>query len=152
MSKELEALEILKNMALSDLDSIPITAIPICEKFNEETMKNYKNLKRALLKFKQIKEAEPSEALKYVGVLKEEDCITTLVQGKTLETIRQYILKAQEQGKVLKAIKNITKLGDDFNSMLGFDTYEEDCKHSCDYDYELTKKEYKLLKEVIEDE
>ena len=36
MSKELETLEMLKNMALSDLDSIPITAITICEKFNEE--------------------------------------------------------------------------------------------------------------------
>ena len=152
MSKELEALEILKNMALSDLDSIPITAIPICEKFNEETMENYENLKQALLELKQIKEAEPSEALKCVSVLKEDDCITTLVQGKALETIRQYILKAQEQEKVIKAIKNIIKLGDDLNSILGFDTYEEYCKHSCDYDYELTKKEYKLLKEVIEDE
>ena len=44
MSYGLEALEVLKNRALSDLDSIPKTAIPICEKNNEEIMKNYETI------------------------------------------------------------------------------------------------------------
>ncbi len=56
-------------------------------------------VEQALTELKTIKEAKPSEALKCVDVLKEDECITTLYQGKALETIRQYILKAQEQEK-----------------------------------------------------
>ena len=57
------------------------------------------NGKQALTELKQIKETKASEALKCVDVLKEDGCITTLYQGKALETIRQYILKAQKQEK-----------------------------------------------------
>mgnify|MGYP003303135643 CR=1 FL=1 len=46
MNKETDALETLKKFALSDLDSIPKTAVHICEKYNEETMKNYETLKQ----------------------------------------------------------------------------------------------------------
>ena len=45
-----EALDRLKNIALSDLDSIPATAIPICEKYNNEVIEDYETIQQALLK------------------------------------------------------------------------------------------------------
>ena len=153
MSYGLEALEVLKNRALSDLESIPKNAIPICEKSNEEVMKTYETIKQALTELKAIKEAKPSEALRCVGVLKEEDCITTLVQGKALETIRQYILKAQEQEKVLKIIKekevNVNTL---VNSIIGAIEPLEFYNEKVSENLKLTQQEYELLKEVLENE
>lgn len=58
MSKGLEALEVLKNRALSDLDSIPKPAIPICEKSNEEVMKTYETIEKELKVLDIIKKKE----------------------------------------------------------------------------------------------
>ena len=144
MSKELEAFDLVKRTCELFIKSTShlIGSDIITNQINEAL----DTIKQALTELNQIKGTEPSDALNCVGVLKEEGCITTLVQGKILETIRQYILKAQEQEKVLKVIKNIIKFGDDLNSILGFDTYEEYCEHSRDYNYELTKEEFDSLK------
>ncbi len=144
MNKYQEALEILKNIQITTFGNSDL----IESAYKEEV----ETIEQALQRLESIDNAKPSEALECVGVLKEEGCITTLVQGKILETIRQYILKAQEQEKVLRVIKNIIKFGDDLNSILDFDTYEEYCKHSCDYDYELTQEEFNFLKEVTKNE
>lgn len=51
--------------------------------------------------YQSVDNAKPSEALKCIDVLKEDGCITTLYQGKALEIIKQALIKAQEQEKVL---------------------------------------------------
>ena len=105
-------------------------------------------IKQSLLELNQIKETEPSEALKCVDVLKEDDCITTLVQGKALETIRQYILKAQEQEKVLKIIKEKSVL---IACLIDANTLED---YNCQVMSwnKLYQEEFDLLKEVLENE
>lgn len=70
MSKGLEALELLKNRALSDLDSVPKTAMSICEKSNEEVMKAYEILKQGLLKA-QEQEKENFKLKKALEILKK---------------------------------------------------------------------------------
>ena len=165
MNREFEALEVLKNRALSDLDNIPKTAIPICEKSNEEVMKTYKTLKQALTELKAIK-----EDVGYIGgrsfskeILYLKQCIEQYNDKPIFYMSRiygnKYIVSQEEyeklnkenikQKKILAVIKNIIKFGDDLISILSFDTYEEYCKHSCDYDYKLAKEEFDLLIEVL---
>lgn len=146
MSKGLEAFDLTKRTCELFIKSSShlIGSDIIANQINEAL----DTIKQTLLELKQIKEAEPSEALKCVGVLKEEDCITTLVQGKALETIRQYILKAQKMERVLEIIfeKNVTIF------------WLKECKNLEEYNYntadhmKLTKEEYNLLKEWLEDE
>lgn len=64
----------------------------------------------ALLELKAIKEANPSEALTEIfNIIYNLDCGTTYEQDKKLDecrkTIKQALLKAQEQEKVLEIIK-----------------------------------------------
>lgn len=145
MSKGLEALNRVRNKFID---------------FFHEDFPDFDILEQAITELKAIKETNPSEALKCVGVLKEEDCITTLVQGKALETIRQYILKAQEQEKILekrkKALEIINKKCD-FMPLskiknLSYDLYVRwfDLNH---YDAKLllTQQEFDLLSEVLEE-
>lgn len=88
--------------------------------------------------------------MKCVGVLKEDDCITTLVQGKALETIRQYILKAQEQEKALEIIKkkevNVNTL---INCIIGAIEPLEFYNEKVSTNLKLTQQEFELLKEVL---
>lgn len=111
---------------------------------------------KALQRLEAIDNANPSEALKCVDVLKEDGCITTLYQGKALETIKQALLKAQEQEKSLKALEIIKEKRIDIESF--YTSFIEG-----DYDYGfyerrygtygkycLTKEEFNLLKEVLE--
>lgn len=58
-------------------------------------------VEKALHRLEAIDNANPSEALECVDILKEDGCITTLYQGKALETIRQALLKAQEQEEMI---------------------------------------------------
>ena len=69
-------------------------------------------LDKAYETLKQFIEADIGEALKCVDMLKEDGCITTLYQGKALETIRQYILKAQEQEKENTELKQSKSLAE----------------------------------------
>lgn len=53
------------------------------------------SIKEKLEILEAIKKVEPTEALKYVDTLKEDGCITTLYQGKALETIRQSLIQSK---------------------------------------------------------
>ena len=165
MTKELKALEILDKLeecayAMKDLPmsnwidlaeneaELDLKIMDWVETIKIELLKG----KQSLLELKQIKEAEPSEALKCVGVLKEDDCITTLVQGKALETIRQYILKAQEQEKLLKVIlKKRIDLESFYSTFVKDDLdYKYYEKHYGTYGLEkITQQEFNTLKEVF---
>lgn len=165
MSKGLEALKILDKLeecayAMKDLPmsnwidlaeneaELDLKIMNWTEEIKFELFKG----QQALQRLEAIDNANPSEALKCVGVLKEDDCITTLVQGKALETIRQYILKAQEQEKLLKVI---LKKRIDLESF-----YSTFVKDNLDYKYyekyygtygleKLTQEEFELLKKVF---
>lgn len=63
---------------------------------------DYKLVKKALQRLEAIDNAKPNEALECIDVLKEDGCITTLYQGKALETIKQAFIKAQAQDQVIK--------------------------------------------------
>ena len=94
MSKGLERrLELLKNRALSDLDSIPTTAISICEKSNEEVMEAYETIKQALQRLEEIDKANPSEALKAL------DRNIVVIREKDYTIIEQALLNVQELEK-----------------------------------------------------
>ena len=91
------------------------------------------------------------EALKCVDVLKEDGCITTMYQGKALETIRQALTTKSKKEQAFDIIKekeiNITlvKL---------YETREEYVNSICrDYvvirDNLPTEQEFNLLKEVL---
>ncbi len=130
MDKELEALDRL-----------------YCEGDLDQHKKDYEFLKNALAELKAIKEADPSEALKCVDILKEDGCITTLYEGKALETIRQSLLKAQSNELILKIINKKTvsifqlrccKNVNEYND-LKFTEFEK-----------LTQEEFVLLKRWIE--
>lgn len=103
MEKLLEALKYVKGKIADledDLQHYTMVEKDKCKEFYiSEDLKVFNNILESLQELQVIKEAKPSEALKCVDVLKEDGCITTLYQGKALETIRQYILKVQEQGK-----------------------------------------------------
>ena len=116
MSKGLERrLELLKNRALSDLDSIPTTAISICEKSNEEVMEAYETIKQVLQRLEAIYNAKPSEALKYVNgkiadleddlqhytMVEKDKCKEFFIREdlKQFTTIKQTLLNAQELEK-----------------------------------------------------
>lgn len=139
MNKEFEALDFLKQQAIAFEHSE--LAIKVA---NE----NHTIVKQALTELKQIKEAKPSEALeclrsldiqvRFIGILDVPSW------EKYLPTIKQALLKAQEQDKVLEIIKNIIKFGDDLSAILNFNTYEEYDEWS--WDYELTEEEFELLK------
>ena len=122
MEKVFEALETLKNRALSDLDSIPKTAIPMCEKSNEEVMKTYKIINQALTELKAIKEAKPNEALKclYKVASKVElaDCDDYWEVRNAYAKVEQYLQKAQEQEKEFDDNFNFKEIG---HTMVGFD-------------------------------
>lgn len=74
-----------------------IEAIKANGVYNPNIQKYFDELEEILTEYEAIKNSNPSEALECVDILKEDGCITTLAQGKALETIRQALLKAQEQ-------------------------------------------------------
>lgn len=154
MDKEFENL-------LEDLDSGEEvkTKYGACYAYSPDVVEE---LKQAIIKLKEIKEAKPSEALKCVDVLKEDGCITTLYQGKALETIRQYILKAQElekenaeYKKVLSIIKEKPQAELSLIQLGKIKTYEEylDRTQHWDgiyWDMVYTQEEFKSLNHYFE--
>ena len=108
----------------------------------------------------ELKDANPSEALERYhngDVLVSradslyEDEYLILEDNEEYQTIKQALLKEQKLEKVLEIIKNIIKFGDDLNSILDFDTYEEYSEHSDDCDYELIQEEFDLLRRYLND-
>ena len=107
-------------------------------------------IEEALTELKAIKESKPSEALNCVDILKEDGCITTLYQAKALNTIRGYILKAQELEKVLEIIK---KKDVDIKSLKLAENwldYYTIVKHKTGKNTELTQEEFDTLKRYFE--
>ena len=102
-SEALECLDRLKNIALSDLDSIPAAAIPICEKYNNEVMESYETLEQALLN------AEKEH--KALEIIKEKEVnMQVFNQCEDVETYNKVYIKqkdrqlTQEEFKLLKEV------------------------------------------------
>ena len=103
MSKELKAFENIMRI-YGETNSL------------EGTYNDFLTIKKALQRLDQIENAKPSEALKcleYIGELcyveagdAEEDCVLYAKNYIGFDTIKNYILKAQEQKKVLEIINN----------------------------------------------
>lgn len=98
----------------------------------------------------EIESANPSEALECVDVLKEDGIITTLYQGKALETIRQALLKAQEQEKENAEYKIVLKIIFEKNVDIVYlkdsNNIEEYNNHFGCVICKLTEEEFNLLK------
>lgn len=105
-------------------------------------------LDKALKRLESIDNTEPSEALEGLQHIKKyyvpEPCSSTTYDY--LETIKQALLKAQEQEKVIDLIKELKRLGDNINDILEYDTYEDYINSKWDWSYELTEEEFDLLK------
>lgn len=156
MTKELEALEKLDNtLCINNIRGnieFGIATEELIDCNSVIDMIEYLEVVGSALKELQaIKEAKPSEAFKCVDVLKEDGCITTLVQGKALETIRQYILKAEKLEKAWEVVKeksvNVLILKDSFIYENGLEYYNKEWHWKY---LALTQEEYDLLKEVLE--
>ena len=112
-------------------------------------------LEQALLELKQIKEAEPSEAMESLERIDKEYATIENEDFKIcFNTIKQTLLKAQEQEKILSIIlKKRIDLESFYSTFikdnLSYKYYE---KYYGTYGLEkLTKEEYDILKEVLEE-
>lgn len=122
----------------------------------------HENIEQALQRLEAIDNANPSEALKCLKYLYEDakiesgwvqkHCITYAEEFEHndrikpyYENIKQALLKAQEQEKALKIIKK--KRVDVYALVIAYDL--EDYNNMIKHTYELTQKEYDLLKGVI---
>ena len=113
------------------------------------------DLKEALRRLEAIDNSKPSEALKCLEYLDETcGCFALDNEYKAVDTIKQALLKAQEQEKVLKTIfeKRIDMwhlvglLDQDYEMYIAFcksEKYKED--------YILTEEEFDLLKSLLEE-
>ena len=139
MSKELEALYRLATRNSGNHRSI------------EEVDKDFKIIEKALKDYESIDNSNPSEALECVEALKEDGCITTLYQGKALETIRQALLQAEQYKKVLNSLigkviwvdNGILECGNtEQDCVLGFDVFpdEEEYTFICNFIEKMTEK------------
>lgn len=163
MSRELEALERLIEYRRIDVESV-----------ERDDGTSYENdisiIEKALQRLEAIDNANPSEALKYLenmidtflvenknkiefNKVNNYDCELLEERRKDLESYKQALIKAQEQGKVLEIL--FKKQVD-----LGWLWY---CIHECvnslnEYNkkmpiekFKLTQEEFNLLKKVEED-
>ena len=177
IEKELKALETFDYIMTRCIDEDSyIIKFPLgVEKgttFGEEMENAYKILQQALKRLYEIEDAKPSKALECLekidntlclnnikgklefGIDTEEhtDCDSVIGMTEDLETIKQYILKAQEQEKVLSIIKekdvDITLLK---RSSDWLDYYTR-FKHRTGKNTELTEQEFELLKRCLKNE
>ena len=112
-NKEFEALEDLKNYLFNKWKQNHINFG--CDyKLEAELKKQLKNLdpiNQALTELKAIKEAQPSEALKELEQnIKDRIILAEDRQLKLCATIKQTLLKAQEQEKVLEILKPLCEV------------------------------------------
>jgi hypothetical protein len=112
--------------------------------------KNIENLKNALIELKSIKEANPSEALECLDNLENSLSLAnellrvtdTSAMDKYIATIKQALLKAQEQKKALEIIK-------EKNVRIDSVKYYDLEEYNQIYENKLTQEEYYLLKEML---
>ena len=117
----------------------------------------------ALLELQSIKEAKPSEALegleKMVNLAYQVDDEFELLDdnfGLYYDKVKQYILKAQEQEKVLSIIKEknvwvarLKGLIKKYNDLDALRIYNANMPS---IDYQLTQQEFNSLKELLKDD
>lgn len=141
VNKALQRLEAIDNAnpseALKELEELRDYLLR--DRINISSTKNYNTIKQALLELKAIKEANPSEALDLAKAIEE-------YLGINLSIIKQALLKAQEQEKVLEIIKEKNVL---------IYTLKR-CKSVVEYNYyvsyvedELTQEEFDTLKRCL---
>lgn len=153
MSKELEALSIIKNIELShveydeDEDFNGDWVFETVEKYDGTIDDNYYYseqidiIEKALLRLEAIDQAKPSEALK---CLERMWCDLPQYYEEEYNTVKQALLKAQEQEKVLSIIKEKNV---DMDILTDVDTLEEyNSKMNWSY-RRLTQEEFSTLKE-----
>lgn len=94
MNKESEALKELKHWKETNNENgtvwLPLFAV--------------EDIEKSLKRLEAINNANPSEALNQIDFM-ILDCVTTPLQHEALKTVEQALLKAQENEKVIKAIK-----------------------------------------------
>lgn len=111
-----------------------------------------------LMAFKNIEQANPSEALEQVKFFKSQDFYDEIGQhygfiDERCEVIEQALIKAQEQKQVLKIIyeKNV-----DIEYIKLYNDYDDYCRGQEKYlirkDLWLTKKEFELLKRYVDEQ
>ena len=100
MTKELEALEKIGNVDLGDNPYKIFEANKLKNVYSAEFTALYK----ALTELKTIKESKSSEALECLEEMYELSCDGRKPEYTLYETIKQYILKAQEQEKVMNEL------------------------------------------------
>lgn len=150
MSKELEALEKLWNIARNDEFGYNGRTEKQCNEFNNKLLELKNIIEQALQRLKSIDNANPSEALECLEYLYRNSIgYINIVRNKDYNTIKQFLIKAQEQEKVLEIIKVkridmwhlVDLLEQDYEMYLAFCKSEKYAK-----DYILTKEEFELLK------
>ena len=160
MSKGLERrLELLKNRALSDLDSIPTTAISICEKSNDEVMEAYETIKQALLNAQEL-EKENKELIKKADCCLWKDCNKISQENQELKDTNMKYAKLIDDflTKNMRLEKALEILKDKFNFELDKPipnglyplVYENRESGVPRLAKGLSQQEYELLKEVLE--
>ena len=91
-------------------------------------------------------EKEIEEALKCVDVLKEDGCITTMYQGKALETIKQALTTKSKKEQAFDIVKDCFSVGEYKKGHYHLINECSDCRESMG---DISKEEYDLLKEVL---
>lgn len=151
MSKELEAIEC--SLKLYKM----VESAGNNNGFNlNEAWEYHENIKQTLLELKAIKEANPSEALgclERVNVHLETE-FDRGIWNKQCNTIKQALIKAQEQEKKLKALEIIKNKKVNMYHIWVFDNYQQYKEHYPFSEYHaiedmLTFEEFNLVKEVF---
>lgn len=114
---------------------------------SKEVVEAFDVIEKGLQRLEAIDNAEPSEALTEIfNIIYNLDCGTTYEQDKKLDecrkTIKQALLKAQEQEKVLNIIKEKEV---NIASLKAYDLEE----YNMIYENKLTEEEFDLLKEYL---
>lgn len=146
MTKELETFDRI-------IDNIPITEMEEKPNYTLEDLSNDTNLiRQALTELDQIKNATPSEALECLEEMYEISCDGRKPEYTLYECIEQFILKAQEQEKVLEIIfeKNVDILElrifiENYVDKIALNLYNSKVRK----DWQLTKEEFNTLKEYF---
>ena len=143
MSKELEEIKTLRGFNRVELNN------------DENVNKSLDIIEQALQRLESIDNAEPSEALELLGFM-GNFIIPTALGNKHLKDfcdkefaiIKQALLKAQKEHKALEIIKEKNV---DIRWIEVCDTVKDYNKGRDEHlNYELTKEEFNLLKEVLE--
>lgn len=134
-----------------------LKALERIETFLKETCKHYKQdvgyIREALQRLESIDNANPSEALEWFGKQWVEygiqDTVMQIKNTKEYDTIKQALLKAQEQEKVLEIIINKNVEMWLLKDSATLEQYNNRIHTGCE---KLTQNEFDLLKRYCDEE